>query len=66
MVNIEGLQAKITDSGMTVTAICKKTGILRQTLYNRFKKPNFTIIEVKALADVLHLTDSEVRDIFFV
>lgn len=31
------LKDKITDSGMTVKAVAEKSGILRETLYNRLK-----------------------------
>lgn len=65
MVNIEKLEAKVKDTGMTVIAICEKAGITKQTYYNRLKNPNFTINEVNELQKVMHLTDAEVREIFF-
>lgn len=65
MVNIEMLKQKITDSGMTTTAVCEKSGITRQTLYNRYKYSDFTLAEVDALKSTLRLTASDVRKIFF-
>ena len=65
VVNIELLKDKVNESGMTVTAICEKTGMLRQTYYSRLKNPDFTILEVDALRRVLHLSASDVRRIFF-
>ena len=35
MPDIETLKCKMTDSGMTMVSIAKKSGILRETLYNR-------------------------------
>ncbi len=64
MVNIELLKEKIEESGMTKDAICKKTGITKKTFYNRLKKPDFKIAEVLALKEVLHLSQSEMKDIF--
>ena len=37
MPDIKMLKDKITDSGMTVKAVAEKSGILRETLYNRLK-----------------------------
>ena len=65
MVNIELLKDKVNESGMTVTAICEKTGMLRQTYYSRLKNPDFTILEVDSLRRVLHLSAADVRRIFF-
>ena len=65
VVNVELLKDKVDDSGMTVTAICEKTGMLKQTYYSRLKNPRYTIYEVDALRKVLHLTAADVRRIFF-
>lgn len=65
MANMELLREKIRDSGMTVTAISRKSGILRETLYNRMNgKGEFTASEIVALTDVLNLTRSERDEIF--
>lgn len=37
LADIELLKEKIADSGMTVKAISEKSGILRETFYNRLK-----------------------------
>ena len=49
---------------MTVTAIADKSGILRETLYNRMKSGNFYASEITALTKVLHLTRKERDEIF--
>lgn len=66
MVNFEMLRNKIEDSGMTVTSISKKSGILRETLYNRMKgRGEFTASEIVALTQTLRLTNEERDRIFF-
>ena len=37
MVDIEKLKKTIQDSGMTMVAVSQKSGITRETLYNRIK-----------------------------
>lgn len=64
MANVELLKEKISNSGMTVTAIANKSGILRETLYNRMKSGNFYASEITALTKVLHLTRKERDEIF--
>lgn len=66
MVDFEMLRNRIEDSGMTVTSISKKSGILRETLYNRMKgRGEFTASEIVALARTLCLTNEERDKIFF-
>lgn len=66
MVDVNLFRKKIKDSGMTTTFICKKSGILRQTLYNRFERPGlFTIDEIVGLKKVLRLSADDVEKIFF-
>ena len=64
MANVELLKEKINNSGMTVTAIADKSGILRETLYNRMKSGNFYASGITALTRVLHLTRKERDEIF--
>ena len=52
MANVKLLKEKIGNSGMTVTAIADKSGILRETLYNRMKSGNFYASEITALTKV--------------
>lgn len=65
MTNVDKLKKKIADSGMSVTHIAKKTGILRETLYSRFKTGDFKLSEICALSDILFLTKEERNNIFF-
>ena len=66
MVNLKRLRTKIEDSGMTMVAISKKTGISRETLYNRLNgKGEVTASEMMALSETLHLSNNERDEIFF-
>ena len=66
MVDVNLFRKTIKDSGMTTTFICKKSGIVRQTLYNRFERPGlFTIDEIVGLKKVLRLSADDVEKIFF-
>ena len=66
MTNFQLLKEKIEDSGMTMVAISRKTGIKRETLYNRLNgKGEFNASEMLAIARVLNLDNSERDDIFF-
>ena len=65
MSNSELLKKEIENSGMTMTAIAKKTGISRGTLYNKLNKiESFTASEIVSLSDVLHMS-KEKRDKIF-
>lgn len=69
MANVELLKEKIKDSGMTMVAISKKSGIERATLYkkindNEEKRPEFTATEIVSLSNVLRLTRAERDKIF--
>ena len=66
MVDIDRLKDVIEDRGMTMTAISNKTGILKATLYNRFKGiGEFTASEIMSLSDALFLDTAEREEIFF-
>lgn len=65
MTDIQALKSCIENSGMTFVAIAEKSGILRETLYNRLKTGDFKLSEICALSRVLRL-DRDARDeIFF-
>lgn len=67
MVDYELLNDKIRDSGMTMVAIAKKSGILRETLYNKIKgSGEFKASEIFGLSNALKLTTAERDRIFFV
>ena len=60
------LRQRMDESGMTVVAIAEKSGILRETLYNRLKGVGeFTASEIQNLADTLQLSNRERDAIFF-
>lgn len=59
------LKEKIKESGMTVKAIAEKSGILRETFYNRLKgNSEFTASEIVSLTKILNLSMSERDKIF--
>ena len=60
MPDLKLLESIISDSGRTMVALAEKTGILRETLYNKIRG----ISEFKALTKALKLT-SEQRDAIF-
>lgn len=65
MANLEMLNAAIHDSGMTMKAIAEKSGIVRETLYNRLAgKGEFTASEIVGLTSVLRLSKDERDQIF--
>lgn len=65
MPDISLLKDKIKESGMTVKAIAEKSGILRETFYNRLKgNGEFTASEIVALTKVLNLSMRERDEIF--
>ena len=64
--NIVLLQKYIDDSGLPIATIATKTGIKRETIYNRFKGVGeFTASEMTALCKVLRINKSEREKIFF-
>lgn len=65
MPNIELLKSRIEDSGMTMVAIAKKSGIDRATLYNRLNSVGeFTASEIVGLSTALHLSKPDRDKIF--
>lgn len=66
MVNIELLQTEIDDSGMTMVALARKSGIKRETLYQRLKGiGEFTATEIVGLVNALKLNKTQREAIFF-
>lgn len=65
MTDVTALKECMDDSGMTVTAIAEKSGILRETLYNRMKTGDFKLSEICALVDCLRMTKEQRDRIFF-
>lgn len=65
MTDLTMLKEVIEDSGMTMVAISDKSGIKRETLYNRLAGVGeFTASEILGLAHALHMSKS-VRDHIF-
>ncbi|MCD8201429.1 MAG: helix-turn-helix transcriptional regulator [Clostridia bacterium] len=65
MTDTKALKDYMTDTGMTVKAIADKSGILRETLYNRLKSGDFKLSEINALVEVLRMTPEDRDRIFF-
>lgn len=65
MTDMELLQQCIAESGMKMSAIASKSGIARNTLYNRLNGiGEFTATEIMGLASALHMDDTT-RDRIF-
>lgn len=65
MTDIEKLRSAIENSGMTMKAIAEKSGMVRETLYNRLAGiGEFTAKEIVGLTVVLHLSNKERDEIF--
>lgn len=65
MPNIQMLKDKMQQSGMTTTFIAEKSGMLRETLYNRLNgRGEFTASEIVGLSNTLHLSKSDRENIF--
>ena len=59
MPDLKLLESIISDSGMTMVALAEKTGILRETLYNKIRGiSEFKASEISALQKILRLTNS--------
>lgn len=66
MVDMEALTSEIKNSGMSFKSVAEKSGMLRETLYNRINGiGEFKASEISALQATLHLTTSERDAIFF-
>lgn len=66
MADLELLEKKINDTGMTMVAIAEKTGILRETLYNKLRGiSEFKASEISRISNVLRLSSAERDEIFF-
>lgn len=59
------LDEKIKDSGMPIAEICRRSGIKKETFYNRLKgKGAFTAPEIVELTRTLRLSNKD-RDAIF-
>lgn len=66
MTDLTKLRGKIDESGMTMVAVAQKSGILRETLYNRLNgKGEFNASEMMGLSNALGLSNDERDSIFF-
>lgn len=66
MVNLDLLKSIIDESGMTMVSISKKSGIKRETLYQRLKGVGeFTASEIVGLCFALKLSNDQRELIFF-
>lgn len=66
MVKLDLLNNRIKDSGMTVVSIAEKTGVSRETLYNKLNGAvDFKASEILSISDVFRLSVKERDEIFF-
>lgn len=65
MINLNLLNSKVALAGLTFKELAEKIGMPYQSLNNRKKgKIEFTSSEIKALKDILNLTNDDVIAIF--
>ena len=65
MADIELLKNIIENSGMTMSSVASKSGIVRETLYNRLNGiGEFTASEIVGLSKALRLSINERDQIF--
>lgn len=66
MPDLRKLNKRINDSGMTIVSIAEKSGILRETLYNKLRgSSEFKASEIAGISKALGLTSQERDSIFF-
>ena len=66
MINQNLLKSKVALSGLTFKELAKKIGMPYQSFNNRKTgKIEFNSSEIKALKDILNLTNDDVAEIFF-
>lgn len=66
LVKLDLLNNKIKDSGMTVVSVARKTGVSRETLYNKLNgSVEFKASEILSISDALGLSVKERNEIFF-
>lgn len=66
MVDLEKLKNTIDSSGISKTAIARKSGMLRETLYKRLKgRGEFKASEIVGISTALKLSNDERDQIFF-
>lgn len=65
MADIELLKNTVKESGMTIKAVCQKSGMKYHTYRNRLKGiGDFTTEEIKGLSYALQLTTAKRNNIF--
>lgn len=66
MVDVQLLQDTQRESGVTVTAMCRKAGMTKQNYYQKLKNTrNFTQSNISGIKKALHLSDDDIVRIFF-
>lgn len=64
-IDSEYLDYIIKRAGTTKEAVAEACGLNRSTFWRRIKKSCLTIADIHAIISFLHLTENEVRIIFF-
>ena len=66
MADVQALKDSIKESGIPTAEVARRSGMLRETLYNRLAgRGDFKASEIVALTNVLHLTREQRDNIFF-
>ena len=66
MPNMSAFRSKLYDSGITITALARKTGMSRAAFYKKMQGDSeFKLSEIVSICNALRLTNEERDHIFF-
>ena len=66
LIDTQKLQGKMREHGYTINSLAKKLGISNTSLFNKIHNiQEFVVSEMQMIANLLHLTKSEIQAIFF-
>ena len=66
LIDTQKLQGKMRENGYTINSLAKKLGISNTSLFNKIHNiQEFVVSEMQMIANLLHLTKSEIQAIFF-
>ena len=65
MFNERLLRSKVVYQGITLGELASELEINQSTLTRKLKDGSFNRVEISKIAEVLHLSDDDVIDIFF-
>jgi hypothetical protein len=64
--NADKIRGKIAENRMSIAEFCKTAGFVRSTFDRKMRgDAEFDRAEIEKIVSILHLTDDEMRTIFF-